>query len=79
LPPYPTRPSSYHCRKTPDKTVAVLADPVFDRDDPRLKLPGKGRATASEAISSTGVVERSATESGLRGFIRLCFSREETD
>jgi CHAT domain-containing protein/tetratricopeptide (TPR) repeat protein len=67
-------------RKRADKTLAVFADPVFDKDDPRIRPPGKGRAVA--AITDTGVmdeVKRSATESGLQDFIRLRFSRQEAD
>jgi CHAT domain-containing protein len=62
-------------RKTADKTVAVFADPVFDSSDLRIAGSGKNRAPIIEASD----VERSATESGLRDFARLRFSRQEAD
>jgi CHAT domain-containing protein len=66
-------------RKVTDKTVAVFADPVFDRSDPRVGLSGKDRAPAVETIASASDIKRSATESGLRDFVRLRFSRREAD
>jgi CHAT domain-containing protein/Tfp pilus assembly protein PilF len=66
-------------RKIADKTVALFADPVFDSSDPRVGLSGKKRATAVEEIASTSDVKRSAKESGLQGFVRLRFSRQEAD
>lgn len=65
--------------KPTDKTIAVFADPVFDSNDPRIRLQGKDRATADQETASTGEVKRSATESGLRDFARLRFSRQEAD
>jgi CHAT domain-containing protein len=66
-------------RGTPDKTVAVFADPVFDSHDSRIRLPGKDRAAAVGEMAPAGDVKRSATESGLRDFVRLRFSRQEAD
>ena len=66
-------------RKTPDKTVAVLADPVFDSSDPRIAGQGKNRIPAVDATAPASDVVRSATESGLRSFARLRFSRQEAD
>jgi CHAT domain-containing protein/tetratricopeptide (TPR) repeat protein len=66
-------------RRTPDKTVAVFADPVFDSHDPRIRPAGKEQAIAVEEIAAAGDVKRSATESGLRDFVRLRFSRQEAD
>jgi CHAT domain-containing protein len=66
-------------RKTPDKTVAVFADPVFDSNDPRIRLPGKARAPAVREAAPAEDVKRSAAESGLRDFVRLRFSRQEAD
>jgi CHAT domain-containing protein len=68
------------------KMVAVLADPVFRTDDPRLRQTPLKSASASD--SQPGVpaedrssieVQRSASESGLTGFERLRFSRQEAD
>ncbi len=51
-------------RKRASKTVAVLADPVFERDDERLTLAGKGSTpgatgeTDSETTNSRSLLER---------------------
>jgi CHAT domain-containing protein len=68
------------------KTVAVLADPVFSREDPRLPgnrprassqtVPGSGPADRNRSSSD---IQRSAEESGVRSFERLRFSRQEAD
>ncbi|MGH9841830.1 MAG: CHAT domain-containing protein [Blastocatellia bacterium] len=58
------------------KTVAVLADPVFYNDDPRIRTLGGGR---SEKSPLPAEVERSAAESGLEDFVRLRFSRQEAE
>ncbi|MGA9771296.1 MAG: CHAT domain-containing tetratricopeptide repeat protein [Blastocatellia bacterium] len=64
-------------RKAADKTIAVFADPVFDSRDPRI---GSLSRTAVEKTEvSISDVRRSATESGLRDFVRLRFSRQEAD
>ncbi len=71
-------------RKPANKSVAVLADPVFVADDPRVTnvdSPGnggaKGKGIAVPTTSSD--VIRSAAESGVANFVRLRFSREEAD
>jgi CHAT domain-containing protein len=69
----------FAARKPSDKTLAVFADPVFDKDDPRIRLAGKGRAEGVAETASVGEVKRSATESGLQDFIRLRFSRQEAE
>ena len=66
-------------RKTPDKTVAVFADPVFDSGDPRIRPSHEGIPPALEATASASDVKRSAAESGLKDFVRLRFSRQEAD
>ncbi len=64
-------------RKPAARTIAVLADPVFYRDDPRIVSPGVDRAqTVGMPVSD---VNRSATESGLADFVRLRFSRQEAE
>jgi CHAT domain-containing protein len=60
-------------RKPASKAVAVLADPVFSATDSRLN----GKAAGVSAVSFDA--ERSATESGLDGLVRLRFSRQEAD
>ncbi|HTG85903.1 MAG TPA: CHAT domain-containing protein [Pyrinomonadaceae bacterium] len=61
-------------RKPASKTVAVLADPVFSANDPRLK-------THSAHADDTAVADaqRSAAESGVGSLTRLHFSRQEAE
>jgi CHAT domain-containing protein len=66
-------------RKPADKTLVVLADPVFSKDDPRVRLSGKSRAAVVEEPPQTGDAKRSAGESGLADLVRLRFSRVEAD
>jgi CHAT domain-containing protein len=56
--------------------VAVVADPIFSRDDSRLALP-KGFALASKGPLPGGAVTRSVQDLGLRSLARLPFSRQE--
>jgi len=65
--------------KTPDKIVAVFADPVFDDNDPRVRGQDKSKPAGSERAGDEGDVVRSAAESGLRDLVRLRFSRQEAD
>src|SRR5215813_6787061 len=53
-------------RKPAGKTLAVLADPVFSKDDPRVQSSSKNRAAVEETSPAAPVVdaERSAEESG---------------
>ena len=57
-------------RKPATKTLAVLADPVFSNDDPRVS--GRGSKVAAHAV-------RSATELDLGNLRRLRFSRQEAE
>jgi CHAT domain-containing protein/tetratricopeptide (TPR) repeat protein len=66
-------------RKSASKLVAVLADPVFQRDDPRLGQSSQSQVAAVEEASSLADVKRSATQSGLADLVRLRFSRYEAD
>jgi len=59
------------------KAVAVLADPVFSRDDSRVSRAGQTSAARNQSLPSD--VLRSAEESGLKDFVRLRFSRAEAD
>jgi CHAT domain-containing protein len=59
-------------RRTAPRTVAVLADPVFDGSDPRVS---GGRHT----IRPNEQLTRSAAETGFGGFPRLSASRREAD
>ena len=61
-------------RKPAEKTVAILADPVFESDDDRVRQAMK-RAASAPPNSQSGTksrelplgMERAATESGLKG------------
>lgn len=62
--------------------VAVVADPVFSRQDPRLSRPGRrtGRPSLAPALSITAgtvAVTRAARDLGLRDFARVPFTRQE--
>jgi CHAT domain-containing protein len=64
-------------RKPAGKNVAVLADPVFSANDPRLTF-GKSQSAHAED-SALADAQRSASESGLGDLTRLHFSRQEAD
>lgn len=64
-------------RKPAGKTVAVLADPVFSANDPRLSMGKSLSAHADDSALSDA--QRSAAESGLGDLTRLHFSRQEAD
>jgi CHAT domain-containing protein/tetratricopeptide (TPR) repeat protein len=75
-------------KRTPaPKTVAVLADPVFDKDDPRVLSQGKtqppdGRDEKEKRAVKAAPpadVERSTKELGLNRFDRLILSRREAE
>jgi CHAT domain-containing protein len=61
------------------KTIAVFADPVFGAQDPRIASISKNGPVDNPGLEQAGDVKRSAEESGLNGFPRLRFSREEAD
>jgi len=61
------------------KTIAVFADPVFGAQDPRIDSMSKNKAADNSTLAQVGDVKRSAEESGLNGFPRLRFSRQEAD
>jgi CHAT domain-containing protein len=64
-------------RASAPKSIAVFADPVFDEQDARLT--GKSQVAAHAEANEAREVKRSAEESGLSGFPRLRFSREEAN
>ena len=66
-------------REAAAKTIAVLADPVFQSDDPRVGTSASGRSAAADEAPSSAEARRSAEESGLGDFVRLRFSRREAD
>lgn len=70
-------------RKQPNKTVAVLADPVYRQDDPRLNTSKvfKKRVPDENGNEMRGdaEIQRSSRDSGAGDFTRLRFSREEAE
>jgi CHAT domain-containing protein len=68
-------------RATAPKTLAVIADPVFDLQDERFKTLASGRVESipQNHTDPLRAVTRSARETGLMGFRRLRFSRQEAD
>jgi CHAT domain-containing protein len=64
-------------RKPASKMVAVLGDPVFSNDDPRVASARLGHPARVEKDSTVAL--RSGTESALDGLRRLRFSRQEAD
>ncbi|HYV14015.1 MAG TPA: CHAT domain-containing tetratricopeptide repeat protein [Pyrinomonadaceae bacterium] len=65
-------------RKPASKMVAVLADPVFSNNDPRVAAARLGRPAPIEK-ETHAVALRSGADSGLDGLRRLRFSRQEAD
>lgn len=68
-------------RRDTDKVIAVLADPVFSPQDPRVTLRRETRVAARDTAATERMQElqRSAAESGLSELRRLRFSRNEAD
>jgi len=65
-------------RATAARTIAILADPVFDTRDPRIGQADK--IEHAPALAQVMVdVKRSASESGVADFERLRFSRQEAE
>jgi tetratricopeptide (TPR) repeat protein/CHAT domain-containing protein len=60
-------------RKPAPKLVAVLADPVYTRDDSRVQ----GAAPAAGPVPTSGILERSAKDTGFLEFGRLYSTRNE--
>lgn len=65
-------------RAPAEKVIALLADPVFQPTDPRVRTSGAAAAANGNANAKRND-ERSAWESGLESLQRLPFSRREAD
>jgi CHAT domain-containing protein/Tfp pilus assembly protein PilF len=65
-------------RKPAPKTVAVIADPVFGKDDPRLQAPGKAPAQSNSSNVAKLSLQRSASQTGV-SFSRLENTRLEAE
>jgi CHAT domain-containing protein len=61
------------------RMIAVFADPVFDSRDTRLVANSHDSPTQPPALLDRSDIKRSAEESGLAGFPRLRFSRDEAN
>lgn len=69
-------------RPRPKKELAVFADAVFSKDDPRLSPAEAVQGTLPKITARTDALrdfEKIAGEAGLPGFVRLRFSRNEAD
>jgi CHAT domain-containing protein len=73
-------------RRRAGKLIAVLADPVFEKDDPRVKPEAGDQLTrdarpssSSEPAGLNAEVERAASETGVNRFLRLRFTRQEAE
>jgi len=75
-------------RQRAAKSVAVLADPVFEADDPRLESAKKGNSSGETPAAPAADVELSELTRAIRtmnfsdaraGFTRLAFSRQEAE
>jgi CHAT domain-containing protein len=64
-------------RKPADKTLAVLADPVFTADDARIASQKK--TAAADTADAGSDATRSAGDLNVQEFVRLRFSRIEAD
>ena len=65
-------------RRPAPKTLAVVADPVFTRDDARVLRPA-GVGSPARTAKQVSDAERSAQESGLDRFDRLIYSAAEAE
>jgi tetratricopeptide (TPR) repeat protein len=63
-------------RQPPPKAVAILADPVFERDDARLQLALKGRSQTDEPPTRLQSLQDAVRSWGV-GLPRLLASRQE--
>lgn len=63
-------------RRPASALLAVLADPVFDRDDPRVRSTVASAGSANKAARE---VDKSARESGVISFDRLRSTRREAE
>jgi CHAT domain-containing protein len=71
-------------RQTSENLLAVLADPVFAADDPRVEARLTGQAgpepsAPAQTVTTTSAVDRSAREAGVNRFLRLRFTRVEAE
>lgn len=68
--------SDERARKPPPKTVAVLADPVFERDDSRLRLLNRGKGSIEALASRSQALTQALRDFG-QSLPRLRSTRQE--
>lgn len=61
------------------RTLAILADPVFQMDDPRVATSAHKRNAQPQELLASASLTRAASETGLRQFSRLRFTRLEAE
>jgi CHAT domain-containing protein/tetratricopeptide (TPR) repeat protein len=66
-------------RTAPEKLVAILADPVFSREDPRFARGPVGGLRQTSSAENGSDIKRAAEQVGLDTLRRLRFSRVEAD
>lgn len=66
-------------RPPPAGQLAVLADPVFQPEDERLRPASGGPATPAESGSQAANLAELAGDLGIRGFTRLGFAHREAE
>jgi CHAT domain-containing protein len=69
---------NYNDRQPPNRTLAILADPVFSANDERVKNPSS--ATTQQAVESANPgLSRSRGDNNNAQFDRLKFTRQEAE
>lgn len=63
-------------RQPASKAVAVIADPVFEYDDPRLQIAKKGSYASAPLPQLSSLIKQTRSDLGGK-FPRLLFSRQE--
>ena len=66
-------------RQRAPKTIAVIADPVFDKDDPRITRKSSSDVASSHPTADHEILERAVRSLRSGGLRRLPFSKEEAD
>jgi CHAT domain-containing protein len=71
-------------RRSPEKRLVVLADPVFNQDDRRVRVKGRLSSSADNTLEdgtemAVSTVERAAGDLGIATFERLPISRREAE
>jgi CHAT domain-containing protein/tetratricopeptide (TPR) repeat protein len=65
--------------QAPRKTIAIFADPVFSRDDPRVVRNDSRESNGFAGRGDAAALQRSGAEAGIQALYRLRYSRLEAD